>query len=64
VQINIYNIKGQKVRELVNGVYPPGEHKVVWNGKDDNGLAVGSGIYFYRMIAGEYAETRKMLLLK
>jgi hypothetical protein len=64
VQINIYNIKGQKVRGLVNGVYGAGEHSVVWNGKDDRGVSVGSGVYFYKMRAGEYESVKRMVLLK
>jgi flagellar hook assembly protein FlgD len=64
VQINIYNIKGQKVRTLVNDTFSPGTHKVIWNGTDDSGKAVSSGIYFYKMKAGDYTETRKMLLMK
>jgi len=64
VCIDIYNIKGQKVRGLVDGVYGVGSHTVVWNGEDDAGHSVGSGVYFYRMVSGEYVSTRKMLLLK
>ena len=64
VSINIYNIKGQKVRSLVNSTYPPGEHSVIWNGLDDNGVNVGSGIYFYRMQTENYNETKKMILMK
>jgi len=41
-----------------------GSHQVVWNGRDDNGNQVGSGIYFYRMTAGEYQAVRRMLLMK
>jgi hypothetical protein len=64
VRIDVYNIRGQKVRTLVNGLYGTGEHSVVWNGTDDNGRGVASGIYFYRMRAGEYTDTRKMILMK
>ena len=64
VRIDIYNVKGQKVRSLVNGLYPAGEHSVVWNGADDNGVGVGSGIYLYRMTADGASETRKMVLIK
>ena len=64
VRIDIFNIKGQKVRALVDRVYPSGEHSVVWNGTDDSGVSVGSGIYLYRMSAGSVTETKKMVLLK
>jgi len=64
VQVCVYNIRGQKVRTLVDEHYGIGEHKVVWNGVDDNGRSVASGVYFYRMAAGAYVETKRMLMLK
>jgi len=64
VEIVVYNIRGQRVRTLVNNFHQPGEYMVVWNGRDDNGNPVGSGVYFYRMTAGDFQETRKMMLLK
>jgi len=64
VVVDIYNVKGQKVRSLVNGVYEAGVHSVVWNGLSDDGRSVGSGVYFYRMVAGEYSGVRKMVLIK
>jgi flagellar hook assembly protein FlgD len=64
VVIDIYNVKGAKVRSLVNGVYSSGSHSVVWNGLDDNGVGVSSGVYFYRLKAGEYTEVKKMMLMK
>jgi hypothetical protein len=64
VTIDVFNTKGQKVRSLVNGFYSVGEHSVVWNGLDDKGVSVGSGIYFYRMRSGEVVSTKKMMLLK
>jgi hypothetical protein len=64
VVINVYNVKGQHVRTLVNGVYGTGSHSIIWNGTDNYGRNVGSGIYFYCMIAGEYSSIRRMMLLK
>jgi len=64
VVIDVYNIKGQRVRSLVNGVYEAGGHSVVWNGRDEAGHSVGSGVYFYRMSAGEYVGVRKMVMVK
>jgi len=64
VVIDIFNIKGQKVKALVNDVRQAGSHKIVWNGQDDFGRDVSSGIYFYRMQTEGYAATRKMLLMK
>ena len=64
VSINIYNLKGQKVRTLVNNIQQASHHSVVWNCKDDNGKPVASGIYFYRLKVGDFEKSRKMLLLK
>jgi len=64
VTIEVYNIRGQKVRTLVSGEYGVGSHKVVWNGDDFTGRAVGSGMYFYRMTTAGYSKVNKMVLLK
>ncbi|MBT3755149.1 MAG: T9SS type A sorting domain-containing protein [Candidatus Cloacimonetes bacterium] len=64
VTLGIYNLKGQKVKNLVNDQLPAGQHSVVWNGKDDNKKSVSSGIYFYKLITEDNTETKKMLLLK
>jgi hypothetical protein len=64
VDLDIYNILGRRVKTLVSGDLSAGWHEVVWDGSDSTGDRVASGVYFYRMSAGEFAETRKMLLLK
>ncbi len=64
VSLDIYNVKGQLVRKLVNDVKAAGEHTVVWNGKDNNGRAVSSGVYYYKMTTGKYSSTKKMILMK
>ena len=64
VSIEIFNTKGQKVKTLVNSSVASGSHTVVWNGVDDNGRTVGSGVYFYRMTTGEYSSVKRMMLLK
>jgi len=64
VNIEIYNIKGQRVKTLVSGEYAAGSYRVVWNGDDAVGRAVGSGVYFYRMTTTGYVKTQKMLLMK
>ncbi len=64
VTIDIYNIKGQKVKQLVNDNYSTGIHTVVWNGQDDNNNKVSSGVYFYKMRSGKYSKTKKMILMK
>jgi len=64
VNIDVYNVRGQRVRSLVSDVYGAGVHSVVWNGCGDDGRAVGSGVYFYRMVSGGVTGVKKMLLLK
>ena len=64
VSLNIYNIKGQKVKQLISDQLASGGHSVVWDGRDGNNLPVSSGIYFYKLKAGDYQKVRKMILLK
>ena len=64
VHISIFNIKGQKVKTLVNEILPAGEHSAIWNGRDSNGNRVGSGIYFYKLKAGDFQKVKKMILIK
>ena len=64
VKLAIYNASGQWVRTLVDGVRPAGAHQVTWHGRDERDMTVGSGIYFYRLQAGEFTMIRRMLLLK
>ncbi len=68
VSISIYNIKGQKVRSLVNGQIQAGYHKVTWNGKDESGRNVSSGIFFSIFDAessgSDYTSVKKIILLK
>lgn len=62
--LRIYNILGDLVRTLIDEKKMPGNHQVVWDGRDDKGEKVGSGIYFYRLEAGGYSETKRMILVK
>ncbi|MCL2064426.1 MAG: T9SS type A sorting domain-containing protein [Candidatus Cloacimonetes bacterium] len=64
VSIDIYNIRGQRVKRLLEGFYESGSHTVVWDGKEDNGREQGSGVYLYRLVAGDFVDTRRMVLLK
>jgi hypothetical protein len=64
VKLNIYNIKGQKVKTLVNENNAVGDYNILWNGIDDNGKDVSSGIYFYRLESNDYTSTKKMILMK
>jgi hypothetical protein len=64
VTLNVYSASGALVRTLVDGVQPTGSHSFTWNGVDNRGNAVSSGVYFYRLTAGKFNDTRKMVLLK
>lgn len=64
VNIDIYNVMGQKITTVANGYYDAGEHNVDWNGDDGEGRPVASGVYFYKMKAGRYTSTKKMILMK
>ncbi|GEM_PF-1159531 len=64
IAIQIFNILGQKVRTIERGIYDAGRYSVVWDGKSENGARIASGVYFYRLLAGEYASTKKMVMLK
>jgi hypothetical protein len=64
VSLDIYNLKGQRIRQLTDGLYNSGIHTLRWNGTDDQGSSVASGIYFYKMTAGTTTKTQKMILLK
>ena len=64
VRLEIFNVRGQRVRSLISEDLRAGHHSVVWNGTDEHGRTVGSGVYFYRIQAGEFSAIRRMLLLK
>ncbi len=64
VNISIYNVLGQKVRTLFDGYQEAGTHSLSWDGRSDDGMQLPSGIYFYRMQAGTFQETKKMTLMK
>ena len=60
----IYNVLGQQVRKLISETIPAGTYTVVWNGNDDNGVPVSSGVYFSRLKSGELISIQKMMLFK
>ncbi|MBM3713376.1 MAG: T9SS type A sorting domain-containing protein [Actinobacteria bacterium] len=64
VKINIYDVTGRLIKELVKEQKNIGRYSVVWNGKDDSGNMVASGNYFYQIIIGDFAHAKKMILLK
>jgi hypothetical protein len=63
--VQIFNARGQLVRTLVaNEIHTPGIYSRVWDGRNNDGHTMSTGIYFYRLVAGDYVETRKMVMLK
>jgi FlgD Ig-like domain len=64
VEIAIFDVKGSKVRTLVRGRHAVGTHAATWTGRDDSGEPVASGVYFVRMTAPSFTQTRKVVLLK
>ncbi|HPH60725.1 MAG TPA: choice-of-anchor J domain-containing protein, partial [Candidatus Syntrophosphaera sp.] len=64
VTIGIYNVKGQLVKTLVSEDKAAGNHSIAWDGVDANNQPVSSGVYFYKMFAGKYSSTKKMILMK
>ena len=64
VRIDIYNIRGQRIKTLVNTHHKVGRYKVDWHGTDDNERKVSSGVYFYQMRTEDYTDIRRMVLLK
>ena len=64
VSLSVFNILGQEVKNLVSGEMQAGFHKVIWDGTNNNGQNVPSGTYFYRMDAGDYSQSMKMVMLK
>jgi hypothetical protein len=64
VEVDIYNIRGQKVKRLHQGLLSAGNHRLVWNGRDGNGNPAASGIYFARVHSKRQTQTLKMMLMK
>ncbi|MCK5050780.1 MAG: T9SS type A sorting domain-containing protein [Candidatus Cloacimonetes bacterium] len=65
IDISIYNIKGQKVKTLMNESFEKGSHSIIWDGEDETGNSVSSGIYYYKLkMNGKIEAVRKCLLLK
>ena len=64
VNISIFNILGQKVKTLIDEEQEASAYEAVWHGDDESGAQVASGIYFYKMVSGDYVETHKMVLMR
>ncbi|HUU44711.1 MAG TPA: T9SS type A sorting domain-containing protein [Acidobacteriota bacterium] len=62
--LTVYNLLGQKVWQQAFDNLPPGRHQTTWGGTDSNGRPTASGVYFYRLAAGDFVATRKMVLLR
>jgi|GEM_PF-1427465 len=64
VSVTIFNLLGERVVELVDDEFSLGSHRITWDGTSSSGERVSSGIYFYRLVAEDFIEARKMVLLK
>jgi YVTN family beta-propeller protein len=64
VNLTIYDVAGRKVRTLVNERQRADAYRVTWDGSNDTGQKVASGVYFYKLVAGKFTQTKKMVLLK
>ena len=64
VSVEVYNILGQKVRTLVDETLEANAYTREWDGRSDSGEKVSNGIYFYKMVAGDFSDTKKAVLLK
>ena len=64
VRLEIYDVSGRRIAKLVDEVQGPGEHRAHWDGKDSSGTPVTSGIYFYRIEAGDTSTSKKMILVR
>jgi hypothetical protein len=64
VTLAVYDVSGRLVRMLASGTQEMGAHTITWDGRNDAGATVSSGVYFYRLDAGKFSQTRKMVMLK
>ena len=64
VRLTIYDVSGHRIATLLDEDRAAGRHQVVWMGRDDQDRPVASGVYLYRIEAGDFVQTRRMLLLK
>jgi hypothetical protein len=64
VSLKVYDLTGRLIRTLVDEPQEPGYYKVSWDGEDDSGKRIAPGVYFYKLITGEYRFTKKMVILR
>jgi len=64
VRLTVYTVAGRRVTSLIDERRAAGRHEVVWDGHDDHGRQIPSGVYFYRIEAGQFSDTKRMVLVK
>lgn len=64
VDLAIFDVSGRKIKQLVQGTRPPGRYREKWDGTNDRGAHVATGLYFYRLRAGSFVSVKKMVLIK
>ncbi len=64
VELTVYSIDGRLIRTLASGQQSAGDYSVSWNGTDETGRPVPSGVYIYKLLVGEYSETRSLVLIR
>ncbi len=64
VSLKIYNVLGEEIRTLISDPMEAGMHHISWDGRNDLGMSVGTGVYFYRISAGKFSDVKKMILIK
>jgi len=64
VNLSIYALDGRRVRQLVRDTYPAGRHSAIWDGRNDKGRRMASGVYLYRLVAPDGSQAREMMLIK
>lgn len=64
MELTIFNSLGQKVRTIVNSSLSAGFHTAKWDGKNDSGIKVASGLYIYQISAGKFVQSKRMILIK
>ena len=64
VSLEIFNVAGQKIRTIAQGLHEPGRYRVQWNATNDIGQPLSSGMYIYRIQAGDFISVKKLILMK
>ena len=64
ITLKIYNILGQEVKTLVNDYQKQGRYEILWDGRNDQGVKVATGVYLYRISSGKFQKVKKMMLVK